>query len=214
MLNTIVSSTKVELVSSIILFLLIARGRANDPDIISDFVIPANTTTIDENFFTYTGLRTTFTTEFPTEFKATKANMVEFPALVGQSISYLVVQLPVGAVNPPHLHPRSSELLLVISGYIEAGFVDTSNKLYTQLLQPGDIFVVPKGLLHYQYNANANINATALTAFGSANGGKVTLPVALFETGIDDEILAKSFRTDIATVQKIKAGLAPKEDNT
>lgn len=187
--------------------------QSTDPDIVSDFVIPANTTTIDENFFTYTGLRTAFTTDFPTEFKATKANMVEFPALVGQSISYLVVQLPVGAVNPPHTHPRSSELLLVISGYIEAGFVDTSNKLYTQSLQPGDIFVVPKGLLHYQYNADANINATALTAFGSANGGKVTLPVALFETGIDDVILAKSFRTDIATVQKIKAGLAPKEDN-
>lgn len=191
----------------------IRTTQSTDPDIISDFIIPANTTTIDGSFFTYTGLRTAFTAEFPTEFKATKANMVEFPALVGQSISYLIVQLPVGAVNPPHTHPRSSELLFVISGYIEAGFVDTSNKLYTQSLQPGDIFVVPKGLLHYQYNANSNVNATALTAFGSANGGKVTLPVALFETGIDDEILAKSFRTDIATVQKIKTGLAPKDDN-
>lgn len=197
-----------------VIFACVCITQSTDPDIISDFVIPLNTTTIDENFFTYTGLRTAFTTEFPSEFKATKANMVEFPALVGQSISYLVVQLPVGAVNPPHTHPRSSELLFVMSGYIEAGFVDTSNKLYTQTLQPGDIFVVPKGLLHYQYNANANINATALTAFGSANGGKVTLPVALFETGIDDEILANSFKTDIPTVQKIKAGLAPKKEDT
>ncbi|WOG94532.1 hypothetical protein DCAR_0313828 [Daucus carota subsp. sativus] len=199
------------LLFSSLIFAFLRMTQSTDPDILSDFVIPANATTIDENFFTYTGLRTAFTAEFPPDFKALKANMVEFPGLVGQSISYLVVQLPIGSVNPPHIHPRSSELLFVISGYIEAGFVDTSNKLYTQTLQPGDIFVVPKGLLHYQYNANASFNATALTAFGSANGGKVTLPVALFETGIDDLILAKSFKTDIATVQKIKAGLAPKE---
>lgn len=185
-------------------------AQATDPNIISDFIVPANITTVDANFFTFTGFRTIFTTEFPSEFKTTKANLVEFPALNGQSVSYLIVQFPVGTVNPPHTHPRSSELIYVLLGCLEVGFIDTSNKLYTQTLQVGDIFVVPKGLVHYQYNANAKEPAMALTAFGSANGGKVSFPTNLFGSGIDDGVLAKSFKTDVDTIKKIKAGLATK----
>ncbi|KAF5931154.1 hypothetical protein HYC85_032027 [Camellia sinensis] len=93
---------------------------------------------------------------------------------------------------------------------MEVGFVDTANKLYTQTLQIGDMFVFPKGLVHYQYNADVTKQATAISAFGSANAGTVSAPVTLFATGIDDGILAKSFKTDVAIIQKIKAGLTAK----
>jgi hypothetical protein len=72
------------------------------------------------------------------------------------------------------------------------------------------MFVFPKGLVHYQSNVNAKNPATAISAFGNANAGTVSVPSTVFATGIDDYILAKAFEIDIATIQKIKAGLAMK----
>ena len=60
------------------------------------------------------------------------------------------------------------------------------------------------------YNADPQEIALAISAFGSANAGTVSLPNTLFTTGIDDNVLAKSFKTDVATIQALKAGLAPK----
>ncbi|KAL5976503.1 hypothetical protein ACLOJK_020836 [Asimina triloba] len=117
---------------------------------------------------------------------------------------------PAGSVNPPHTHPRSAELLFLLDGSLEVGFVDTSNKLYTQTLQAGDMFVFPKGFVHYEYNPAGKDSALAIAAFGSANPGAVSVPASVFTTGIDSSILAKSFKTDAATVQKLKAGLAPR----
>nr|XP_010943782.1 germin-like protein 9-3 [Elaeis guineensis] len=188
---------------------LVARG--SDPDITSDFILPQNLTSnlIDGSFFTFTGMRTLLNSDEVKNFVVLKASMAEFPALNGQSVSYAVLLYPPGAVNPPHTHPRASELLFLAGGYLDVGFVDTANKLYVQTLQPGDIFVFPKGLVHYQYNSGKG-QAIAISAFGSASAGTVSVPGSLFATGIDDEILAKSFKTDVATVQKIKAGFAQK----
>ncbi|XP_059428979.1 LOW QUALITY PROTEIN: germin-like protein 9-3 [Corylus avellana] len=128
----------------------------------------------------------------------------------GQSVSIAVLEFPAGTTNPPHTHPRSAELLFLIGGTLQVGFVDTANKLFTQTLQVGDIFVFPKGLVHFQYNS-ANATALAISAFGSADAGLVSLPNTLFNTSIDDNVLALSFKTDVATIQHLnKAGLAPK----
>ncbi|KAA8549887.1 hypothetical protein F0562_001571 [Nyssa sinensis] len=72
------------------------------------------------------------------------------------------------------------------------------------------MFWFPKGLVHYQYNSDAKNPATAISAFDSANAGIASIPTTLFVTGIDDNILAKAFKTDAAAIQKIKAGLAAK----
>ncbi|XP_068663018.1 putative germin-like protein 9-2 [Aristolochia californica] len=183
--------------------------HAGDPDILSDFLLPENGNFVNGSFFTFTGLRNVLDMDDPQTFTVSKASMAQFPALEGQSVSYALLQYPVGSVNPPHTHPRSAELLLVVDGSLEVGFVDTTNKLYVQTLQGADMFVFPKGLVHYQYNADAQNPAIAISAFGSANAGTVSLPGSLFNTSIDDGILAKSFKTDVATIQKIKAGFAP-----
>ncbi|KAG9458992.1 hypothetical protein H6P81_003500 [Aristolochia fimbriata] len=181
--------------------------HAGDPDILSDFLLPANNgNLVNESFFTFSGVRNVLSMPPPPKFTVSKASMAQFPALEGQSVSYAILQYPSGSLNPPHTHPRSAELLLLIFGSLEVGFVDTTNKLYTQTLQVGDMFVFPKGLVHYQYNADAHESATAISAFGSANAGTVSVPGTLFNTSIDDGILAQSFKTDVATIQKIKAG--------
>ncbi|KAB2044281.1 hypothetical protein ERO13_D01G063600v2 [Gossypium hirsutum] len=185
---------------------------SGDPDILSDFVVPigVNATLLGGNFFTYTGMRPLINSDPPTNFTVTKATMAEFPALNGQSVSYAVLEYPAGSVNPPHTHPRAAELLFLTYGILEVGFVDTTSKLFTQILQAGDIFVFPKGLVHYQFNCAESDFAVAVSAFGSAAAGTVSVPSTVFATNIDDEILAKSFKTDVQTIQKLKAGFAPK----
>ncbi|KAF5447482.1 hypothetical protein F2P56_033036 [Juglans regia] len=191
------------------LFAIIGMAIAGDPNILTDFIVPQNATTIDGNFFTFSGLRSFVESGPPTTFKVLKVSMVEFPALNGQSVSYAVLEFANGTTNPPHTHPRSAELLFLVQGSLQVGFVDTTNKLFTQTLQAGDMFVFPKGLVHFQYNA-AQTPAVGISSFGSANAGTVSIPSTLFITGIDDNVLAKSFKTNVATIQALKAGLAPK----
>ncbi|KAM1554102.1 hypothetical protein ACFX15_006558 [Malus domestica] len=149
---------------------IVQMAMAGDPDIITDFIVPPN-----GNFFTYTGFRALVGGGPPTPFNVMKASLAEFPALNGQSVSYAVLQFPNnGTTNPPHTHPRSAELLFLVGGTLEVGFVDTKNNLFRQTLQ----------------------------------AGTVSIPSTLFTTGIDDNVLAISFKTDAGTIQKLKAGLA------
>ncbi|XP_004506196.1 germin-like protein 9-3 [Cicer arietinum] len=205
------SSFTLKVVLSLIIstFTLMKLTRAGDPDILTDFISPL-TGPIDANFFTYTGFRALVGPQntSPPPFKVLKATMIEFPSLNGQSVSYASLQFQPKSINPPHTHPRSAELLLVIQGALQVGFVDTTNKLFTQNLQTGDIFVFPKGLVHFQHNVDEKIPALALSAFGSANAGTISLPNTLFNTSIDDNVLALAFKTDVSTVQNLKKGFA------
>ncbi|KAF5196480.1 Germin-like protein 9-3 [Thalictrum thalictroides] len=193
-----------------IVFAVLQMANAGDPNILTDFVFPPNVTAVDANFFTYTGLRVLVGAPPPPAFNVLKATKKEFPSLEGQSVSYAVLQYPAGTINPLHSHPRSTELLFLLQGTLEVGLVDTTNKLYTQTLQAGDMFVFPKGLVHYQYNADSKNYALAASAFASASAGTVSVPNSVFTSGIDDTILATSFKTDVSTIESIKAGLKPK----
>ncbi|XP_062017748.1 putative germin-like protein 9-2 [Rosa rugosa] len=183
--------------SLLISSLAIVQMAMADPDILTDFIAPNKT--VDGNFFTFTGMRVLVGGDEPKTFTVLKATLAEFPALNGQSVSYAVLEFPAGTTNPPHTHPRSAELLFLIEGALEVCFVDTKNNLFTQTLQTGDLFVFPKGLVHYQYNADSQNPALAISAFGSASAGTVSIPTTLFATNIDDNVLALSFKTDVVT---------------
>ncbi|CAN6166108.1 unnamed protein product [Urochloa humidicola] len=184
---------------------------AGDPDILTDYILPlgVNPMNITGALFTYTGLRDAVTGPAPANFTVVKASIKEFPLLNGQSVSFAVLAYPPASVNPVHTHPRATELLLVVDGALSVGFVDTAGKLFTQDLDTGDMFVFPKGTVHWQLNQGSK-PAKAFSAFGSANAGLVSVPVTVFGTAIDDDVLAKSFKTDVDTVRKLKAALTPK----
>ncbi|KAF6165883.1 hypothetical protein GIB67_012780, partial [Kingdonia uniflora] len=137
------------------IFSIAQMVTAGDPNILSDFVVPSNVTQVDANLFTFTGMRVLVRAPIPPAFEVLKASLAEFPGLNGQSVSYAVLLFPSGTLNPPHTHPRSAELLYLLSGSLEVGFVDTEKKLYTQKIESGDMFVFPKGLVHYQYNGDS-----------------------------------------------------------
>nr|KAJ0215823.1 hypothetical protein LSAT_V11C300121250 [Lactuca sativa] len=48
----------------------------------------------------------------------------------------------------------------------------------------------------------------ALSAFGTTSVGTVSVPNSVFNSTINDQILAMSFKTDVATIQKIKSGFS------
>ena len=187
---------------------LFLGAHAADPDIASDFLVPTGVNP-DGNFFTFTGLRNilwsrnTPSSNVP-PFKVTKVTSDEFPALDGQSVSYALLQYAPGGLNAPHTHPRSAELLIVLQGWLKVGLVDSTNKLFTQILQTGDVFVFPKGLVHFQVNLDSRwYPAVALSAFGSANAGSIQLPRPLFASGIDNAFLSKSFKVDSDTINEV-----------
>ncbi|XP_065858890.1 germin-like protein 9-3 [Euphorbia lathyris] len=183
-------------------------SNAGDPDILKDFITPlmAVPTNITSDYFTYTGFRQLVNLNITgTTAIITKASMKEFPALEGQSVSVAALIYPPSGINPPHVHPRSAELLMVLQGVLEVGFVDTTNKLFTQTLQAPDMFVFPKGLVHFQVNTRSDSPAYALGMFGSANAGASSLPVSVFGSGIAPQILAEAFKTDVQTISKLIA---------
>lgn len=181
--------------------------EASDPSLLTDFFTPNNTNNIDANFFTFHGMRKVLF-QNPPNFTLTKTSLLQFRAKIGQSVSLALLQFPGGSVNPPHTHLRAAELLLVIKGRLEVGLVDANNKLYNQRLEVGDSFLFPRGLVHFQFNSDLDNPAVAVSGFGSADAGTVSIPSAVFGSAIDDAVLALVFKTDVATVRKIRATIA------
>lgn len=178
--------------------------RASDPELTSDFAVPTgvNASTLDGNFFTSTVLRNV--SAKPGNFATvTTVNVGVFPALQGLGVSNAFVQFPTGSVNPPHIHPRGTETLVVLEGELFVGLIDTTNKLFTQTLQVGDIFVFPKGLVHFQINYGP-VLVKGYASFSSSNAGLVRLPNALFKSMIPDDVLAKSFGVSKNVIGKLK----------
>ncbi|KAG4907525.1 hypothetical protein GYH30_055603 [Glycine max] len=116
------------------------------------------------------------------DFKVLKATKVEFPALDGQSVSCAILEFPGG------------------------GSINPSQTPFCRI----DLFVFPKDVVHFLHNADPQKTAFAISAFGSASAGTVSIPSTLFNTTIDDNVLALAFKTDVATIQTLKKGFAPK----
>lgn len=145
------------------------------------------------------------------DFKVLKATKVEFPALDGQSVSCAILEFPGGgSINPSHT--PFCRVTLHRWGF------PSKWDLWTQPTSSSlrhykpeiDLFVFPKDLVHFLHNADPQKTAFAISAFGSASAGTVSIPSTLFNTTIDDNVLALAFKTDVATIRTLKKGFAPK----
>ena len=117
---------------------------------------------------------------------------------------------PYGLVAP-HLHPRASEVLTLLEGTLYVGFVtsnqaDGSNKLFTKVLYPGDVFVFPQGLVHFQFNVGKT-NAVSISGLSSQNPGVTTVANAVFgsQPPISVDVLAKAFQLDAGIVKYLQS---------
>ncbi|CAD5166130.1 unnamed protein product [Musa acuminata subsp. malaccensis] len=209
------------LLLSALLALAASPAMAGDPSALQDFCVADNTSDVFvnglackdpklvkvEDFF-FSGLDKPRNTTNKVGSNVTLVNVNRIPGLNTLGISMARVDFAPYGLNPPHIHPRATEILTVLEGSLYVGFVTSNpdNKLFTKMLTKGDVFVFPQGLIHFQFNHGTK-NAVALAALSSQNPGLITIANAVFgsKPAISDDVLAKAFQVDEKTVHRIQA---------
>ncbi|KAJ7550746.1 hypothetical protein O6H91_07G117300 [Diphasiastrum complanatum] len=140
----------------------------------------------------------------------TAAGAANFPGLNTQGLSFARIDYAPGGVVPPHIHPRATEVLFVVSGTLRVGFVTSSPDftLFTNTLYPGDLTVFPRALVHFIINVG-DTQALSLSGLDSQNPGASLLPNVLFASNptIGDDVLDKAFNLPESEIEKIKAAV-------
>ncbi|KAI4349832.1 hypothetical protein L6164_010381 [Bauhinia variegata] len=142
----------------------------------------------------------------------TAANVEKIPGLNTLGVSFSRIDYKAGGLNPPHTHPRATEIVFVLEGELDVGFITTANKLISKKIKQGEIFVFPKGLLHFQKN-NGDKPAAVIAAFDSQLPGTLSIAAALFTSTptVPDDVLTQTFQIGTKEIEKIKTKLAPKK---
>lgn len=161
------------------------------------------------NDFFFSGLHLPGNTTNSVGSRVTPVSVAQLPGLNTLGISMVRIDYEPWGINPPHTHPRATEILTVLEGTLEVGFVTSNpdNKLFTKVIRKGDVFVFPVGLVHFQRNVGGFRNAVAVAALSSQNPGVITVANAVFGStpAIDDDVLAKAFQIDKSVVNHIQA---------
>ncbi|KAJ1407098.1 RmlC-like cupin domain superfamily [Sesbania bispinosa] len=139
----------------------------------------------------------------PFNVATTSASVTNFPGLNGLGISAARVDMGIGGTVPMHTHARATELLIMVQGQMTAGFI-TPNAVYMKNLKPGDLFVFPQGLLHFQYNSGAG-NATAFAAYSSPDPGLDLLDILLFGNNLTSQTVSRTTLINVLEVKRLKA---------
>ncbi|XP_010050174.2 germin-like protein subfamily 1 member 7 [Eucalyptus grandis] len=211
-------------ISLLILALATATAFAYDPSPLQDICVATNDPNsgvfVNGKFckdpkqasaddFLFMGLRNPGNTANPLGSKVTQAFVDQFPGLNTLGISMARLDFAPGGLNPPHTHPRGTEVLVVVEGMLLVGFITSNqlnNTLFTKVLYKGDVFVFPIGLIHFQLNTG-NTNALAFAGLSSQNPGVITIANAVFgaKLPISTDVLTKAFQVDKKEVDYLQA---------
>ena len=179
-----------------------------DPSVLVNGFICKDPNEVTANDFKYSGLDIPGDTSNIFGTKVTQVFAAQVPGLNTLGVGMARVDFAPKGLNPPHTHPRATEIFHVVEGTLYAGFV-TSNPnhtLFTTTLRKGDAFVFPQGLIHFQLNIGHG-NATGFVSFGSQNPGIITIANTVFGSNptIFDVVLAKAFQLDKKIVDDLLA---------
>ncbi len=115
----------------------------------------------------------------------------EYPALNTLGISHVRLDFGIGGVVPPHTHPFASETLFVVQGSIYTGFISFDGVLYAETLRKGDIYIFPKGTLHFQINVGTG-PAISFNSLNSQYPGFLVAANQLLLSNISAAVLESS----------------------
>ncbi|CAI8603642.1 unnamed protein product [Vicia faba] len=209
----------------VILCCAISFTLASDPDTLQDLCVAlpssgvkvngfackaeANVTTAD---FFFDGLANPKAINNTVGSLVTPANVDKIPGLNTLGVSLSRIDYKPKGLNPPHTHPRATEIVFVLDGELDVGFITTSDKLISKSIKKGEVFVFPKGLVHYQKN-NGDKAASVISAFNSQLPGTFSIASALFGSTptVPGDVLAQAFQIDTKQVDEIKTKLVPKK---
>ena len=158
--------------------------------------------------FSFKGIHLPGNTSNPLGSKVTPVNVVQIPGLNTLGISLARIDYAPFGVVPPHTHPRATEILTVLEGSLYAGFVTSNpnNQLISKVLNKGDVFVFPVGLVHFQKNVGYG-NTVSISALSSQNPGVNTIANVVFGSNpaIESDVLAKAFQVDKSIISRLQA---------
>ncbi|XP_048134682.1 germin-like protein subfamily 1 member 7 isoform X2 [Rhodamnia argentea] len=209
-------------ISLLIMALATATALAYDPSALQDFCVAINDpkvflngkfckdpkqVTADDLLFK--GFKYPGNSANSLESKVTPAFVDQFPGLNTLGISMARIDFAPGGLNPPHTHPRGTEILVVAEGTLLVGFITSNqlnNTLLTKVLYKGDVFVFPIGLIHFQLNIG-NTSALAFATPSSQNPGVITIANAVFgsKPPISADVLTKAFQLDKKVIDYLQA---------
>ncbi|KEH16191.1 germin family 3 protein [Medicago truncatula] len=133
----------------------------------------------------------------------TLASVTNFPALNGLGISAMRADIGEGGSAPMHTHPDATELIILVQGEFTVGFI-TPTSVYSKVLKPGDLFVVPQGMLHFVLNTGKGV-ATAYVSFSSENPTVHLLDFLLFGNKLPSNLVSQTTLIGLDQVKKLKA---------
>ena len=93
-------------------------------------------------------------------------------------------------------------MFCVSKGVVIAGFIDTQNQLFQKYLRQGDVFVFPRGLLHYCVNAGFE-PATAFSVLNSQNPGVVSIAGAMFDSAAINILTKKLISLSASGMERV-----------
>ncbi|KDP46443.1 hypothetical protein JCGZ_10283 [Jatropha curcas] len=160
-----------------------------------------------DDFF-ITGLNVRKQTSKALGVRLTLSTVDQVPGLNTNALSIVRLDFaPNGSLTPPHLHPRAAEILTVLEGTLYAGFITEipNHRLFAKILKPGDAFVFPHGLIHFQLNIGKT-PAVALAVLNSQNPGVVTVANTIFgaSPSVNPDVLTRAFHLDKDLVTKLQ----------
>ncbi len=130
-------------------------------------------------------------------------NVFLYPGLNTLGISHGRLDFDIGGVIPPHTHPFASETLFVVKGTVYTGFISFDNILYAETLQEGDVYIFPKGSLHFQLNVG-NGPAVTFNSLNSQNPGFLSGANQLLVTKIPAKVLETSMGINGKTLKLLQ----------
>ncbi|PIA30207.1 hypothetical protein AQUCO_05700132v1 [Aquilegia coerulea] len=212
---------------ALLLFAVTSFVLASDPSPLQDFCVavdePHNALFVNGKFcknpalvtaddFTLGGFNIPGNTSNQLGSFVTPANVNQLPGLNTLGISLVRIDYAPYGLNPPHTHPRATEALVVLKGTLYVGFVTSNpdNRLIAKVLNEGDVYTFPEGLIHFQFNIGKT-DAVAFAGLGSQNPGVITIANAVFgsDPPISDVVLAKAFQIDEKLVDYLQAQFWP-----
>ncbi|XP_076892206.1 germin-like protein 5-1 [Bidens hawaiensis] len=166
---------------------------------------------ISADDFFYAGLAKPGLTNNTFGATVTPASVQQITGLNTLGVSMARIDYAPGGLNPPHTHPRATEIVFVLEGELDVGFITTDNKLFSKTITKGEIFTFPRGLIHFQIN-NGKVLAAVIAGFNSQLPGTQRVANAVFASSptIENVVLTKTFQVGTKEVEKIKSRLAPK----
>ncbi|KAL1834790.1 hypothetical protein ACET3Z_004441 [Daucus carota] len=167
-----------------------------------------NPSMVEASDFSFSGLHIAGNTSNAVGSRVTQVAATQIPGLNTLGISLVRIDYAPWGINPPHTHPRATEIITIIEGSLEVGFVTSNpdNRLISKILNKGDVFVFPFGLIHYQRNVG-NGNAMAIAGLSSQNPGVITIANAVFgsKPDISTDILVKAFQVDKSVISNAQS---------